>query len=345
MQVFIAWSGDRSRDFALALHVWLKSAIQRLDPWVSERDIEVGQRWTEELAKQIKTAQFAILCLTPENRRSPWINFEAGALAEAVGSNRVIPALVDFRAAELDWPLAQFQAVEATRDGILKMVLSINKALGEQRLDAGMLATVFDGLWPNLEGRIGKILATHGGDFRPKEKSERELIEEILATVRSFSAGAETTGVDRVAALKEQNWEELYVRGVDFANARRGETTDTEALAAYSLAIARMPTALEKNLVARLYTYRGAMFKRLGRLDEAKSDLSFAERFATRETEIVDLLYNQASVAALRGEDDDAVAFLENLFKKSARHRSVVQHNPYFERLSRDPRYMKLVFP
>jgi len=47
MNIFISWSGDRSRALALALSQWLHTVNHYLHPWMSDRDIKKGDRWLE----------------------------------------------------------------------------------------------------------------------------------------------------------------------------------------------------------------------------------------------------------------------------------------------------------
>jgi len=84
---------------------------------MSDRDLGAGQRWNEEISLRLKETNFGVICLTPENLEAPWLMFEAGALAKALESARVIPVLLELRLSDLSFPLAQFQAVEANRDG------------------------------------------------------------------------------------------------------------------------------------------------------------------------------------------------------------------------------------
>lgn len=93
-----------------------------------------------------------------------------------------------------------------------------------------------------------------------------------------------------------------FSRGVAYANIRGGDQSNVAALRAYNEAIALAPKSLDKRLRARFFGYRGAMFKRLGRLAEAESDLNLALGIAERDYERNDIKYNLACVYALKGE-------------------------------------------
>src|SRR5260370_10103590 len=111
--VFISWSGPRSKKLAFHVQQWLRKLVQRSDPWMSDTDIQPGQRWNVEVSSHLEDAKFGIICLTPENLNSPWLLFESGALAKAVDSARVLPLLFDLTRRRLPFPLAQLQAVRA----------------------------------------------------------------------------------------------------------------------------------------------------------------------------------------------------------------------------------------
>lgn len=67
MKVFISWSGERSKLLANALCEWLKPVLQSVEVWMSEADIEAGDRWGQEVAKELSASNFGIICVTPEN--------------------------------------------------------------------------------------------------------------------------------------------------------------------------------------------------------------------------------------------------------------------------------------
>jgi TIR domain len=61
MKVFISWSGERSQILAQALREWLPMVLQSVDPWLSQADIEAGERWAEKIAKELEGCNFGIL--------------------------------------------------------------------------------------------------------------------------------------------------------------------------------------------------------------------------------------------------------------------------------------------
>lgn len=84
MKVFVSWSGERSQMLAQALRDWLPLVLHYVQPWLSEKDIDAGKRWSSEIAKQLEESNIGIICITPENIDSSWILFEAGALAKSL---------------------------------------------------------------------------------------------------------------------------------------------------------------------------------------------------------------------------------------------------------------------
>ena len=84
MKIFICWSGERSKQFATAASVFLKTMFKdAVDPEISS-DIEKGAVWFDDLSDTLRQARVGLLCLTPEAVGSPWLHFEAGILAKAL---------------------------------------------------------------------------------------------------------------------------------------------------------------------------------------------------------------------------------------------------------------------
>jgi hypothetical protein len=180
--LFICWSDERSKAVGRALMEWLPNVIQDIKPWFSE-DIEKGSLWDVELSTQLKELKLGILCLTPDNLNSAWLHFEAGALAKTLTDARVCPYLYKVSPSEVKKPLSRFQATKAEKGDTLKLVRTINKALGEKLKDSKLDST-FDKWWGDLDSKLNDIPPAE--EMKPKRDSN-EMIVELLETVRSMS--------------------------------------------------------------------------------------------------------------------------------------------------------------
>ena len=186
MEIFISWSGDRSHAVALALRNWLPKIVNAFKPWLSSSDLEKGTRWGVDVAKRLNTANAGIICLTHDNLHSDWIHFEAGALSKVVDSARVCTLLIDLETSDLEPPLSQFQATRTSEDEVLELMKSLNRLLGESALSDEHVSEAFHMCWPTLKAELDKLPENKSAG-RPI-RTERQLIEEILAHVRNLNA-------------------------------------------------------------------------------------------------------------------------------------------------------------
>lgn len=194
MKVFISWSGDLSRRIAVAFRDWLPSVIQAIQPYVSSEDIDKGARWVSDIAKELEQSSFGILCVTQENLDAPWLNFEAGALSKSIDKSRVCPFLFGLKRSDITTgPLLQFQSTLFERGDVSKLLHSLNMVGESPCLDEARLESIFEVWWPKLQEALthlaGEPLAKVGsekGSAAPKkQRSEREILEEILDLARN----------------------------------------------------------------------------------------------------------------------------------------------------------------
>lgn len=346
MHVFLSWSGSRSKSVSIILYEWLKAIVQASIPWMSDRDIEAGQRWNEVISARLRDTEFGVICLTPENLTAPWLLFEAGALAKSVDAARVVPVLFGIGKADLKFPLAQFQAVECDRDGLFALAKGINQALGEKQVPLETLNTVFTALWPALAAQLALIPEDAEKSPADPPRSDRDLLEEVLDSVRSFQRGFRSSRAAE-AALSLGNgltWEDHYIRGVNLANSRAGSHSDQDALEAYAQAIALVPVDVTQNVRSRLYTYRAAMLRRLGRFEEAKQDLDLAARWASEKREIEDTMYNAACLSAMQGNISEAIELIRTLVSHDAKWKEVIRRRMrYFASLQDNAEFLHLI--
>jgi len=190
MKVFISWSGERSRMLAESFHGWITGVINAVEPWISSNDINPGTRWSLELAGELEKTRYGIICVTADNINSPWLMFEAGALSKQVEKSRVVPLLLDIKPSDIKGPLAQFQSIPTTEEGIKKLITGINLTVLEAKergLDEAVLVQSFDLWWPKLDELIKKIHPTlPANDKKEEERSERDIVEETLILVRDI---------------------------------------------------------------------------------------------------------------------------------------------------------------
>lgn len=185
MKVFISWSGDASKEAALALSVWLKVVLQFVETWVSDDDIGAGERWALVLGDELEKAQFGIVCMTRDNLDSKWIHFESGALAKAIGQ-RVVPYLVDLDLKEFSaGPLSLFQAKKSDKKGTLDLVRSINES-HQSPLDSETLEKSFDLAWPMLQSDLASISSTDSS--LPKPTPNDDVLENLVEAMRDMNA-------------------------------------------------------------------------------------------------------------------------------------------------------------
>lgn len=183
MNVFLAWSGESSHRTALLLHEWLPDVLQRVKAFLSSEDIDKGRRWQGDLAQQVEVADFAIICLTPDNLKSEWIHFEAGAVSRQAREGRVSSLLVGVKAQDVRDPLGQFQNTPATETEVRKLVGTLNKLLGAEALSERQLSKAFETHWPELESGLKGAVSTISAPAVPKRPTE-EVMAEILENTR-----------------------------------------------------------------------------------------------------------------------------------------------------------------
>lgn len=205
MKVFISWAGRKSQGAALALRKWLPDVIQTIEPWMSQHDIEAGARWNAELSSQLEQTRFGILCLTRSNTNSPWLLFEAGALAKSLSETFVCPYLIDLEPNEIPaGPLTQFQAKRANPTETLELMQSINKALKDGGLQDENLRRSFERWWGDLESAVKKLPDEDGG--LPVARSVPEMVEEILSISRSLARSVQQLQDSQGEASLSSEW-------------------------------------------------------------------------------------------------------------------------------------------
>lgn len=216
MKVFLSWSGEQSHKVAVVFRDWFPSVIQSLVPYVSSEDIDKGARWSTDIATELEDSTFGILCVTRDNINAPWLTFEAGALSKTMDKSFVSPFLFNIKRSEVDGPILQFQSTIFEKEDIKKLLKTLNKACGEDKLTDERLDKAFDVWFPTLESELNKIQSPS-----KKEQSEsqsnhespsNEVLEEILELSRLNQKLLRSPDIRHAKEIEQMNMMLLELR-------------------------------------------------------------------------------------------------------------------------------------
>lgn len=182
--VFVIWSGSRSKAMGEAFRDWLPHVIQSAVPFFSDKDIASGALWHGSLQASLQSVRFAVVCCTTENVTAPWLNYEAGALVERM-NGRTAPWLLDGKPEELQpSPISRLQAKAANPVGTLAVLQALNDALTAP-VPASILEAAFQTHWAKLEAKLRAIPA---GESKPKEREPADMLQEVVGLTRQISS-------------------------------------------------------------------------------------------------------------------------------------------------------------
>lgn len=229
MKVFISWSGDQSRAIADILRRWLPSVLQAVRPYFSPDDVAKGARWSSEIAKELDASRVGLLVITPGNQEAPWLLFEAGALAKNLDQSKVCPLLFgSMEPTDVKGPLVQFQAAQFSKEEIKRVMKMINGELADAALAPDVLDSVLEMWWPQLQQQVAKELEADGRVDGEARRSERDLLEEVLALTRRLATEREHRGTFGHHPV----WDDLFMRIAGLVRILRTRAADDETAAA-----------------------------------------------------------------------------------------------------------------
>jgi hypothetical protein len=203
MKVFLGWSGETSHKVATALHGWLPKVIQSVRPYISSEDIAKGARWSGEIAEQLESTNYGIICVTRENLTSPWIHFEAGALSREIKKARVTPFLFNLKQSDIQGPFQQFQWVVNEKGDVLKMLKSINDMQEDQKLTVNTLEEAFTMWWHKLDEMFVQIAKDEANTPAPQKRSDREILEALSVITQAVLRSQDLTRESLISLLTQ----------------------------------------------------------------------------------------------------------------------------------------------
>lgn len=196
-------------------------------------------------------------------------------------------------------------------------------------------------LFADLRSHVSVEQQTAPKPSEPDPDTILALAKGFLAEQKWLEAARE---FERYGRHRPYDWEASYGRGVAFANARGCDVTNLSALRAYNDAIVYAPQDGGWSFRTRLFAYRGAILKRLNRLEEAEADLCIAERHASTEPERIDVAYNLACLYALTRRRDEMLCQIRSIAQNREYLDAVRAHlHDYFATYSDDNELLSLI--
>ena len=185
MDIFISWSGERSKFAAVFLKRWIKQVLQETNPWVS-RDIDKGKSWDDAIMNSLNKSSIGIICLTKENKNSNWIHYEAGAIAKGVEESvKVITLCIGFDPVQLEFPLGRFQGTKTEKSDIFRLITTINDSC-KRPLETDDLKEVFDTNWKKLSSKFNEIEAMESPEENIQVRSLDDMVSELVENTRQL---------------------------------------------------------------------------------------------------------------------------------------------------------------
>jgi len=184
VKIFLSWSGISGKRLAILLKKNIEGMLSPVNVFVSESDIESGEKWGVKLQKELETSGYGIICITKESLDSPWLLFEAGALSK-YSESRVCCLLTDkISKNDLPSPLQQFQNKHLTKKDFSSLIFDINRQLDSKlSIDEHRLTTSFNNFWPTIDKEYKAIL----GEFHSEQSELNDSIENVIYTLKKVS--------------------------------------------------------------------------------------------------------------------------------------------------------------
>lgn len=151
-------------------------------------DLVPGSRPMLSIHENLRGADAGVLLITRSNQTEPWINYEAGVLAQRVlgkdkPENLVIPLLIDgTKTTEITGPLADLQNASFTESGMLKVIKGLASPSGTPEDIADKR---FKAHWAGLKSKFDQIMRETDPILNAAPvRTDGDKIDEILERVR-----------------------------------------------------------------------------------------------------------------------------------------------------------------
>lgn len=216
-KIFASWSGDSSKEIARHLAWFVEKLLQATEVWFSPESIELGEPWALRIAEALEDTKYGFAVVTPENKDSVWVHYEAGAIAGKLKSARFAPLLFGMEVSDIgSSPLRYLQSAEWSQDACWRLVVAINDLLGALRRGETALKEDFEETWPRLAEKIATVSTKKGKSPKAAVESleaKVQRIENLVRDIHSRLPGADSN-------VLRSDWVSLQPAGLLGSNRR-----------------------------------------------------------------------------------------------------------------------------
>ena len=158
MNAFISWSGKRELLIAKAFKEWLATMAPEISSFMSP-DLPKGQAWFDTLAKELKGAGIAFMCLAPPRVASEWQLVEAGAIWKAAKKGGLFPLSFRVGKGDIPEPVRVFQLTQFDEEDFKRLARDVAKLARPDPAWTPEHEQAFAHSWPKFAERVEAALS------------------------------------------------------------------------------------------------------------------------------------------------------------------------------------------
>lgn len=205
MRIFLSWSKEESKKYATIFKTELNILFPKAELFLSDQDISMGSNSISEIFKNLSKVDYGLIFITSSNKNEAWLNFEAGAISNSIGENKVIPiAFSGIKIGELISPIANFQGFDFAEDKFKKAMRDINESF-EEPMSSNTFERLLGTSWENITSEVIEVQKNDRG-----EVEESPIIEKLNFIASEILKLSKDSGNLRI--YKPNEIKELFIK-------------------------------------------------------------------------------------------------------------------------------------
>ncbi|NLC17708.1 MAG: TIR domain-containing protein [Clostridiales bacterium] len=179
--IFLSWSKRLAKEIAEQFKADLEFIFgSRVNVFLSSEDIKPGEKAFYEINRRLSITNYGIFFITDESRYSPWIYYEAGAIAKDEQKCRVMVLRINVdQSALAETPLQQYQNCGLNEDGYRRIFMGIYELCEEKDKEATVRERIM-ARWKN--GKEYEKLLQKYGQSKEKQTDGINSINQQIST-------------------------------------------------------------------------------------------------------------------------------------------------------------------